>query len=220
MIIIKKRNQMAMSVVICTTALIIIGWTGASVVEFAFSQSEGKKETNSMTKQKPQNNNSVDELQDLIDLLSDKQGVSSTVKLEAIEKLGMISDERAIHVLIEHIGLERKFKPRQKPYPGTLDHWDDPKPIPTRFPAVAALFKIGKASVPALLKLIEDNPDDAVESQNALFTVHLIFRDDLSKAVERLIVAFNNSITYEKQSRLSIALEKTRRVMETQERNQ
>lgn len=202
--------------------LIVICCMDANVIEFAFSQSEDRKErkdTDTIVNRIQNTGDSADEVQSLINVLKHERQGNPEIIFEAIQRLGMIGDKRAIPILIDYIGFERKFEPRQKPYPGTVDHWDDPKPLPTRFPAISALFGIGKASVPALIGVIEDNPIDSVKSRNALFTIHFIFRDDLSRATEYLVDALNRAISLEKQRRISAAIEKTRLEKANQEKN-
>lgn len=52
----------------------------------------------------------------------------------------------------------------------------------TRYPATGALAEIGEASLPSLVKVIEENPPDSLMTRNATYTVKSIFRDHPEKA--------------------------------------
>jgi hypothetical protein len=72
----------------------------------------------------------------------------------------------------------------------------------SRYPATGALAQIGEASLPALVKVIEENPPNSLMTRNAIYTVKSIFRDHPEKAESYLTNAAENAVTPESQSRL------------------
>jgi acyl-homoserine lactone acylase PvdQ len=72
----------------------------------------------------------------------------------------------------------------------------------TRYPATSALTKIGEASLPALVRVIEENSPNSLMSRNAIYTVKSIFRDHPEKAESYLTKAAEKATTPESQSRL------------------
>jgi hypothetical protein len=75
----------------------------------------------------------------------------------------------------------------------------------SRYPATSALTKIGEASLPALAKVIEENPPDSLMTRNAIYTVKSIFRDHPEKAESYLTEAAEKAATPQSQSRLKQA---------------
>ena len=73
---------------------------------------------------------------------------------------------------------------------------------PARYPATGALAQIGKASLPALIKVVEANPPDSLMTRNAIYTVKSIFRDHPEKAENYLTDASEKATKPEGQSRL------------------
>src|SRR5262249_19097521 len=55
-----------------------------------------------------------------------------------------------------------------------------------RYPAVGALFEIGRPALPALVRTIEANRVDSLEGQNALRSIQNIFREDLNEGARFL----------------------------------
>ncbi|HXH51775.1 MAG TPA: hypothetical protein VNM47_20730 [Terriglobia bacterium] len=72
----------------------------------------------------------------------------------------------------------------------------------SRYPATSALTKIGEASLPALAKVIEENPPDSLMTRNATYTVKSIFRDHPDKAESYRTSTAEKAPTPESQSRL------------------
>lgn len=75
----------------------------------------------------------------------------------------------------------------------------------TRYPATSALAQIGEASLPALVRVIEESPPDSLMTRNAVYTVKSIFRDHPEKAENYLTEAARKATTPESQSRLKQA---------------
>ncbi len=75
------------------------------------------------------------------------------------------------------------------------------------YPATDALYSIGNASLPALIKVIEMN-NSQLKRKNAAYSVRIIYRSDLWKGVEYLKQAKSNSRTPEGKINLQKAIEK------------
>jgi hypothetical protein len=97
---------------------------------------------------------------------------------KAIERLGELKAKQAIDDLILLLAFKKPIQidPKSPPI----------RPIPpwVRYPASGALIKIGRPAVPALVRAIERTSTDAVESENALKSIMLIFRDEPAEAVK------------------------------------
>lgn len=195
------------------TILCLVAYLGINV----FSQSEKNIENKSIVEQNHKDLQNSDEIQKLIEILKNGEikEKSSQLIIEAIQKLGNIKARNAIPELIEYLDFERKFESTQKQDPNLkidpleVTHWQD-RPLSGRYPAISALFQIGKPALPSLVKVIKENDVDSVKSKNALEVIQLIFRDDLSEGVKYLENAVGESKTQDGQQRLQNALEKTR----------
>jgi hypothetical protein len=60
----------------------------------------------------------------------------------------------------------------------------------------------------ALIKVIEDEESKSLKNDNALYTIQLVFRGDLAKAVNYLEQSMNGSATKAGKERLQIAVDK------------
>jgi len=189
------------------------------VIEIALSQNETTTDPKAAKMKALTAGDSDDEVQKLIVVLRNAELGTPESKVDAIQRLGLIGDSRAVPILIAYIDFERKFEERQKSTKASVDHWDEPRSVATRFPAITALYQIGNASVPALIELIEDNPADMIKSQNALFTIHFIFRDDLSEAIYRLESGAKSQNNEEKRKRLLTAIRSSQVVKSVRKKN-
>jgi hypothetical protein len=122
--------------------------------------------------------------------------------IKAIERLGDLKATAAIDDLIQLIGFRRTFSwerndgfvvERQPITPGN------------RYPAVSALFQIGKPALPALVQVIEGSESNSIESTNATYAVQSIFRENLPEGVKYLRHAAKQSFTVLMGQRLSTA---------------
>jgi hypothetical protein len=155
------------------------------------------------TKSKPLNM----EVTKLLETIKNKNLVTENPKklAQAIEELGQRQISEAVPELIEYLNFRR------------IHDWEGsglvlhPLPEEGDYPAVGALFSIGKPAMPALIKAIEEKDTNSIESKNALKTIQLIFRDDLSEAVKHLEKAMKDSTTQEGQRRLLKVIEKTKK---------
>lgn len=157
---------------------------------------------------------SDEETQQLIEVLK-KRDKSIEVIFAAIKTLGDKKAKEAIPELIKYLDYEKVYAYKQPEYAGSvkIDGTEIGRTIPLegRYPATGALFQIGKSSLPALIKVIEAEKLESLKSQNALYTIRFIFRDDSSEAVEYLERAMKNSTTQEGQQRLLDVIEKTKK---------
>jgi HEAT repeat protein len=87
----------------------------------------------------------------------------------------------------------------------------------SRFPAVTALYLIGKPALPALVKVIENFDEQDLMSRNALNTMLSIFREKLSEGVEYVNQAASRSSSALGSQRLEkLAREMNRIIRENQ----
>ena len=161
-----------------------------------FTQSQEKVEVNAL-------NTDVAEL--LVTLKNKQLATENPEKLaHTIEELGQRQVSEAVPDLIDYLNFRR------------IHDWEGtglvlhPLPKEGDYPAVGALFSIGKPSLPLLLKVIEEKEKDCIESKNALKTIQSIFRDDLSKGVEYLENAAAKSTVKNTKQNLQYAVDKTR----------
>lgn len=119
----------------------------------------------------------ADEVRQLIAILRNKDLRDNEPKLivETVEKLGRLRAEAAIKDLVDLLAFSRRFDWERE------DMINEIRLITPgdRYPAVSALFQIGKTALPALVQVISDNEIDSLEFRNARFVVMSIFRDDL-----------------------------------------
>src|SRR5262249_12961572 len=91
----------------------------------------------------------------------------------------------------------------------------DPQPITTaeRYPAVVALFAIGKPALPAVTEVIETHESDSLESENATLVVYLIFREDPSAGIKYLEEASAQASTPTAALQLSVAAKRENKLL-------
>lgn len=115
-----------------------------------------------------------------------------------IEQLGQLHDVEAIHLLV-----------------GYLDYMD-PKTAPLanggatvrpRYPAVSALFQIGKPTTVELLSAIQAGESPKIR-ENAVRAYADVFRDDLSSGIQALKTAELLAKTDDERGRLNEARQK------------
>lgn len=192
-----KKRKLVFGIFAAILTVGIFGfYLGDSTI--AFMQQSEKKKTK--TKQLDEN------VQKLLKELN-----AENILAENPEKLSKIIDElgqrrisESIPNLIKYLDVERKSKFNG----GAIGL--RPLPIGGDFPAVSALFQIGESALPALIEVITKEQTDLLKSKNALRTIHLIFREDLSKAVEYLEKSMAQAETSGGKQNLQKAVEKTK----------
>lgn len=151
----------------------------------------------------PQDNNEG-EVSTLISVLRDsrlRQDDPERV-IKAIERLGDLKAAAAVDDLIQLIAFRRTFSWERNG--GSILELQPITPG-NRYPAVSALFQIGKPALPALVKVIEGSESNSLENQNATYAVQSIFRDNLREGVKYLREAATQSFTRLMAQRLSTA---------------
>jgi hypothetical protein len=144
-----------------------------------------------------------------LSILRDRQAQENQpdAVVTAIERLGGMRSVAAIDDLINLITFKRTL-PEQttlSPIQGGL-----PKGTMSVYPATEALFHIGEPALPALIAVIEASDAEALESQNAFYTVMAIFREDREAGVGYLEKAANQAKSTERASNLWRAAQRAR----------
>jgi HEAT repeat protein len=129
--------------------------------------------------------------------------------VQAIERLGEIRSITAVDDLIELITFKRTLRSEENPWPIVIDREHPVTPL-SLYPAAGALFYIGKPALPALRRLIETSDPDSLASQNAIYTLMAIFREDPKAGVRYLQDAANQAQTPEASNNFLRAVERAR----------
>jgi HEAT repeat protein len=129
--------------------------------------------------------------------------------VEAINKLGEMKAASAVDDLAQLLTF--RLVSRGERLTGMRSEAD------ARFPAVNALYLIGKPALPALVKVIENFDEQDLMSRNALNTMLSIFREKLSEGVEYVNQAASRSSSALGSQRLEkLAREMNRIIRENQ----
>jgi len=126
-------------------------------------------------------------------LARDKECVRS-----AMMYLGSAHVEKAIPRLIALLGYH------QEPRPGHMPRADD------EYPSIAALFRMGKPAVPALIEVIAAKDNDTIEGKNALYALMSVYREDPSEGIRALKKATQRHADSLSVSRLRQAIQDAR----------
>lgn len=146
-------------------------------------QEEGPQATSAEVLPSKDENDDVDEL---ITILSDEQlrGTEPERVTRAIIRLGEIRSVDAINDLAKLLTFEQTSKSERNAVTGFGE--DHPTTPLSRYPAASALFQIGKPALPAIIKEIETHESGSLASENAIYTVMMIHRDNKLEAVKYL----------------------------------
>lgn len=128
---------------------------------------------------------------------------------QAIAALGQLRATAAVEDLIKLITFKRTF-PQERGTPEGVVNDIHLITREGRFPAIGALFEIGKPSLPSLVRLIADHDAKSLQSENALVAVRLIFRDQPQAGVQYLKDAGEKSSSSLARQRLLMAAEKVK----------
>ena len=123
----------------------------------------------------------------------------------AINRLGELKAESAIGDLISILTFRQQFSKEQEEI-GIVSSIQ-------RYPAINALWQIGKPALPALSAVIASKDASSIESKNAIYTVMLIFRDAPKQGVKYLEDQSTTAPNQSVASRFRAAAEWTRRVI-------
>ena len=168
-----------------------------------------------------QSNGQDGEVERLLAILNDQslkeQDPDSLVKamhrladLQATHRLGDFQSTAAINDLVKLLTFKYTYY-WEKEAGGRLD----PQPITTaeRYPAIAALFTIGKPALPAITEVIETHESNSLESENATLVVYLIFRESPSAGTQYLTEASARASTPTAALRLSVAAKQENKLL-------
>jgi hypothetical protein len=125
--------------------------------------------------------------------------------IAAINRLGELKAELAIGDLISILTFRQQFSEEQEEISIVTDG--------QRYPAINALWQIGKPALPALSAVIASNVSQSTSAKNAVYTVMLIFRDDPKQSVDYLEDQATKARNQVVASRFRAAAEWTRRIV-------
>lgn len=150
--------------------------------------------------------NSEEEITRLILILGDQKLRESDPDriIKAIQRLGELKATVAVDDLVGLLTFKQTFKWERD---DGIVHEIQPITPGNRYPAVSALFQIGKPALPALVSVIERNEPHSPESSNAVYAVLAIFRENLPQGVKYLRKAAAKSFTSLMAQRLLTAAE-------------
>ena len=103
-------------------------------------------------------------------------GIADKCVIDGIHKLYHVNSTEAIDVLIGYLDLKRS-------YSETIQVGSNSD----LYPAVDALFSIGRPAVPALLRVIKGDGYSKQAQENAVRTIMLIYRDEPSRGIRLLV---------------------------------
>ncbi len=148
-----------------------------------------------------------DELEKLLNTIRDTnlQETDPNRVIKAIQRLGELRDPAAVDDLVPLLTF-RRWYPWEKDPHAKIDAVEPIGPS-TRYPAVGALMDIGKPSLPALIKVIENHEPHSLETENAMHVVTYLSRDKRPEYIDYLKEAANKAPTPQAAERLSKAAE-------------
>jgi hypothetical protein len=154
----------------------------------------------------------VEEVRQLIKMLRDERLRMSEPErvVQAIERLGRMRSVEAIDDLKALLTFRRTFE-WERGRPGDMYVELQLMTTDGRYPAVGALFQIGRPSLPTLVSVIQAHEPSSLETENAIFTVMLIYREEPSEGVEYLRKAATKVSSSEEAQRLLDAAEHAKR---------
>lgn len=175
-----------------TTKTLIMLFLSVALLALGVKAMRNLKQTNP---QNPIQQSSNQEVSELLGVLRDeklRQREPDRV-VEAIRKLGEIKSVAAIDDLVGLLTFKRTFQWESKSDTTIIEI--QPITPANRYPAVGALTEIGNAALPALVRVLETHETGSLESQNALFVVGNVFREQPMEAVTYLREAASKSQT-------------------------
>lgn len=125
--------------------------------------------------------------------------------VHAIQRLGQMKAVEAVEDLAKLITFRRTF-PWEDESLGAIQEFSVVT-ILSRYPAAGALYEIGPASLPVLVKVIVDQEPSSLASENAIFTIWAIFKPDPASGVRFLRNRVEEAPTPEATERLLAAAE-------------
>jgi hypothetical protein len=152
--------------------------------------------------------------QHLLDFVRDKESRNKDREglAQAIERLGEMRSYAAIDDLVQLITFNRTLPSNEGIQPTFIDKEHPVTPLSV-YPATGALFHIGEPALPALMKLIETSDPESLASQNAVYTLMAIFREDPEAGVQYLQDAADQAPTPEASKSLLRAVARARTLL-------
>lgn len=176
-------------------AIALLAFPGKAVV---FKESQMPEQSGSAEK------HLLDFVRDKESQDKDREGVA-----QAIERLGEMRSYAAIDDLVKLITFRRTLRSNEGTQPTVIDKEHPVTPLSV-YPATGALFHIGRPALPALMKLIETSEPNSLASQNAVYTLMAIFREDPEAGVQYLQDAADQAPTLEASKKLLRAVARAR----------
>jgi hypothetical protein len=148
------------------------------------------------------------EVSALIATLRDEQMRNSEPEkvADALTRLGRMKAVEAVSDIIRLLDFKRTFDWEDNPQ-GFINEIQ-PITAASRYPAIGALFEIGRPSLGALVEVLATQEPGSVVSENALRTLSLIFREKPGNAIRFLRRAADTASSALRAERLSGAAEK------------
>jgi len=143
--------------------------------------------------------------QQLLSIIRDKQLQASDPDrvASAINQLGEKKSVEGVDDLAELLTFRKNLK-GDNPDPDTVQEIHPVAPS-ERYPATGALIQIGSPSLGALIRVIATHDTGSLESENAIFAVSMIFREDVQGGVSHLQTAATTASDQLSMSRLQTA---------------
>lgn len=132
--------------------------------------------------------------------------VQLLLALKELAEKGQIVDDRTLIVLADNITVldeaatgDVKFDSMPGLVVKGVGHPRGPDEI---YPAVAALVRVGKRALPQTIRLIEQNDERSIASNNGIFMLYSYFREDPVAVIDFLNEAASKASTVEAKNRL------------------
>lgn len=132
--------------------------------------------------------------------------VQLLLALKELAEKGQIADDRTFIVLADNITVRNEAATgdvKVDSMPGiVLKGVGHPRGPDEIYPAVAALVRVGKRALPQTIRLIEQNDERSIASNNGIFMLYSYFREDPVAVIDFLNEAASKASTVEAKNRL------------------
>ena len=124
--------------------------------------------------------------------------------VKAIKRLGEIRAAKSVNDLISFLTFKQIFDWEDK----TGEAVNEIQPIHTgnRYPATSALGNIGKPALSALLNVVQTQASQTLISENAIFAISVIYRNNPLDGIDYLTQAANKASSKQVKQRLTNAI--------------
>lgn len=135
--------------------------------------------------------------------------VQLLLALKELAEKGQIADDRTLSVLADNITVRNEAATgdvKVNGMPGiVLKGVGHPRGPDDIYPAVAVLVRVGKRALPQTIRLIEQNDERSIASNNGVFMLFSYFSEDPAAAMNFLNEATSRASTVEAKNRLQKA---------------